>query len=60
MCFKLLFLVHFSMQMNKLLFLDNESNIEVGMYAQGIDVNFKHNVGGYIAVAFGDDKRELF
>lgn len=44
--------------MNKLLFLDNDANVEIGFIGNQIDVNFKHNVAGYIIIAFGNKKKD--
>ena len=42
---------------NKLLFLDNNTNVEIGITATHIDANFKHNTAGYIILAFGKKNR---
>ncbi len=47
-----------TMQMNKLLFLDSDTNIEVSIWREEIIINFKHNVPGFIVLAFADAKRE--
>jgi hypothetical protein len=43
--------------MNKLVFFDGESNAEIGVFREWIIVNFKHNVPGFLLMAFGDDDR---
>ena len=44
--------------MNKLLFLDTDTNVEIGVWREDIIINFKHNVPGFIILAFADAKRE--
>ena len=44
--------------MNKLLFLDTDTNVEIGVWREDIIINFKHNVPGFIIMAFADAKRE--
>ena len=53
-CYFLILLFHSLISINKLLFLDQHTNIEVGIIPRKIDVNFKHNTGGFIVIAFGD------
>ena len=48
-----------ALSINKLLFLDTETNVEIGVWRDDIIVNFKHNVPGFIIMAFADAKREL-
>ena len=45
--------------MNKLVFLDNNTNVEIGVRGEYIVCNFKHNIKGFIILAFGDTKKEL-
>ena len=42
---------------NKLLFLDQDSNIELAITPTHIDANIKHNVAGFIVLAFGKKNR---
>lgn len=44
--------------MNKLIFLDKETNVEIGFTHTHVDINFKHNVAGFIILAFGDEKKD--
>jgi hypothetical protein len=52
------FFIGVSFSVNKLLFLDNDANVEIGYIGHQIDVNFKHNVAGYIILAFGNKSRD--
>lgn len=58
---KLLYFFIFYFQIkcsNKLIFLDPDSNVELAITPTHIDANIKHNVAGYIIIAFGKKDRE--
>lgn len=38
-----------------MIFLDQDANVEIGFTPTMIDANIKHNIGGFIILAFGDE-----
>ena len=38
-----------------MIFLDQDTNVEIGFTPTMIDANIKHNIGGFIILAFGDE-----
>ena len=54
----LLQLLEKTLTINKLIFLDPDTNVEVGIWRDDVIINFKHNTAGFIVLAFADARRE--